>query len=53
MQGSKPSKTGRKQWLRAIGGGAAILVVAGGLGVPFNVVAAMALGAAVVLIVDP
>ncbi len=53
MNESKPSKAGRKRLTQAIGAGAAILVVAGGIGIPFDILAAIILGAAVVLIADP
>lgn len=51
MKGKETSP--RKWWLLPVGTGAAILVVAGIVGLPFDVVAAIVLGAALVLIVDP
>jgi len=53
MNGSRPSKTGKKKMAQVVGSGALILVVAGGVGIPFDILAAMILGAAMVLIVDP
>jgi len=53
MNGSRPSKAGKKQLLQALGAGAAILVVATGVGIPVDIVAAIVLSAAVVLIADP
>jgi hypothetical protein len=52
MAGSKHSKRG-KQAYKVLGASAAILVVAGSVGIPFDIVAAVILGATLVLIVNP
>lgn len=52
MAGERHSR-GKQQTLKAIGAGAAILIVAGTVGVPFDIVAAVVLGATLVLIVNP
>ena len=53
MNGSGHSKNRKRQVSRVVGASAAILVVAGVMGIPFNIMAAMLLGAALVTIVIP
>lgn len=53
MNGSRPSKSRKKALVQVIGVGATILVVAGSVGIPFDLLAAIFLGAAMVLIADP
>jgi hypothetical protein len=53
MEGKERSKSRRKRMTQAIGAGAALLVIAGAVGMPYGILAAMALSATLVLIVDP
>ena len=52
MQGNEHSKTQKSHTPLVVGVAAAILVVAGSVGIPFDLLAAAVIGAALVLIVD-
>ena len=53
MDGKERSQSRRKRVTQVIGTGAALLVIAGAVGIPYGILAAMALSATLVLIVDP
>lgn len=52
MQGSEHSKVGKSYVPVVVGVAATILVVAGSVGIPFDLLAAAVIGAALVLFVD-
>ena len=53
MERSEPSKSRKKHVAQVIGTGAVILVAAGTIGLSFEVMAAIVLGAATVLVLVP